>query len=197
MRVGFRQIAILDTLTVSNFLQNTPESLAEFCNNWVLSAISKGADAFVLRDSLRSPGNFQAILGYISAAKPHTIPLLCNHKDQTLLPGTQGVHYKRGNSRGISLADGYAGISAHSTDGCKSAERNGFDYVFLSPIFPTSSHPGEAALGLDKLSRICATVRIPVFALGGITQQNMQSCFVAGVQGTASISMYMPTREAK
>jgi thiamine monophosphate synthase len=117
---------------------------------------------------------------------------MCNHTAQTLFTGTQGVHYKRGNSRGIALSEGYAGISAHSTDGCKNAERNGFDYVFISPVFPTKSHPGEASLGLDKLSRICASVHIPVFALGGITEKTIPACLAAGAQGTASISLYMP-----
>ena len=192
MRVGFKQIAIFDTLTVSKFLQNNSLSSLDFCNNWVKGALGKGADAFLIRDSLQEKSNFQSCLENLLAVKPKDIPLICNYKDQTLIPQTQGVHYKRGNTRGIGLADGYAGISAHSTDGCRNAERNGFDYVFISPVFPTSSHPGEAALGLDKLSRICAAVRIPVFALGGITGENMKSCFVAGAQGTASISLYMP-----
>lgn len=192
MRVGFKQIAIFDTQTVSKFLHNESISIQEFCNDWIVRALALGADAIVLRDSLQDKSNFQSCLDFLISAKPKEIPLICNHKEQTLIPQTQGVHYKRGNTRGIGLADGYAGISAHSKDGCRNAERNGFDYVFISPIFPTISHPGEPALGLDKLSRICATVRIPVFALGGITEENMKSCFVAGAHGTASISFYMP-----
>jgi thiamine monophosphate synthase len=192
MRVVFKQIAIFDTQTVFLFLEKETSGLSEFCTNWGIQALSKGADAFLIRDSLGDEDFFQTSLISILSVKPPTVPLMCNHKAQSLLPGTQGVHYKRGNIRGISLSEGYAGISAHSTEGCKNAERNGFDYVFISPVFPTKSHPGEAALGLDKLSRICASVHIPVFALGGITETNMSSCFVAGIKGTASISLYMP-----
>ena len=191
MKVKFRQIAIFDTQTVYSFLKKKPSELPDFCSNWVINSLEKGVDAFVLRDSLRDETFFQTSLSTIVYTKPQDLAIMCNHSAQTLFAGTHGVHYKRENSRMLSLSEGYAGISAHSTDGCKNAERNGFDYVFISPVFPTKSHPGEASLGLEKLSKICASVNIPVFALGGITEKTIPACLAAGAHGTASISLYM------
>lgn len=165
---------------------------AVFCDQWMRRFQEVEGDAVIVRDSGRDYETFEHFLKLIQERIPSGIPIICNHRYQTLLPGTQGVHHKRGNSRMLGLSEGFAGISAHSTEGCRNAERNGFDYVFLSPIFSTSSHPGENGLGLDKLSRICASVHIPVFALGGITQENRKACFVSGASGTASISLFMP-----
>lgn len=192
MKVGFSQIAIFDTQTVVGFLKTNPLDLVSFSQNWLSKVISLGGDALIIRDSSKEYTFFMQALEHIQAFKPQSLPLICNHRHQTLIPGTQGIHYKRGNVRGIELAEGFAGISAHSTDGCRHAERCGFDYVFLSPIFLTRSHPGESGLGLEKLSKICASTHIPVFALGGITQDNRHACLAAGAKGTASISLYMP-----
>jgi thiamine monophosphate synthase len=192
LKVGFSQIAIFDTHTVSVFLKNNSSDLIQFCQNWLNQVISLGGDAIILRDSTKEYGFYIEVLKHIQNLNVQSLPLICNHRHQTLIPGTQGIHYKRGNVRGIELAEGFAGISAHSTDGCRHAERCGFDYVFLSPIFLTRSHPGESGLGLEKLSKICASTHIPVFALGGITQDNRHACLAAGAKGTASISLYMP-----
>lgn len=193
MRVQFTHIAIYDTLTVEKFLgTHSNFKAADFPAYWREYALTQGAEAFIIRDSAKDEFYFNTAFQYLRLHKPSTIPLICNHRSQMLLPDSDGVHYKRGSTRRAGEEKVYAGVSAHSAEGVRNAERNGFDYVFISPVFATQSHPGEKGLGLEKLSRICVSVHIPVFALGGITSQNRASCFVAGVKGTASISMFMP-----
>jgi len=191
--LNFNNIAILDTHTLEHFRVQHPKlDLINILQLWMKRFNEKQGDAILIRDSAKEEENFHTALSFCISLKPTGIPIICNHRSQTLLPGTQGVHYKRGSKRTISLKEGIAGISAHSKEGCYQAEKKGFDYVFISPVFPTHSHPGEAALGLEKLSRICTSTQIPVYGLGGINNQNRESCFVAGVKGTASISMFMP-----
>jgi thiamine monophosphate synthase len=192
VKIGFSQIAIYDTHTAFTYLKNEGDSLSDFCESWWYKVQDLGGDAIIVRDSAKDYAFFTEALGLLQKLNIQSLPIICNHRFQTLLPGTQGVHYKRGNVRGINLSEGYAGISAHSTEGCRQAERNGFDYVFISPVFSTRSHPGESGLGLEKSSKICSSVHIPVFALGGITAENRKACLVAGAKGTASISLYMP-----
>jgi thiamine-phosphate pyrophosphorylase len=71
-----------------------------------------------------------------------------------------GTHGRRGF--GLQTA------SAHDLREIRSAERRGADLVFLSPVFPTRSHPGGRALGLLRFGLIARQARIPVIALGGV-----------------------------
>jgi thiamine-phosphate pyrophosphorylase len=71
-----------------------------------------------------------------------------------------GVHGGRGN--------GFRSGSAHSLRELKSAERSGALLVFLSPAFPTRSHPGARALGPVRFGLISRQARVPVIALGGV-----------------------------
>jgi thiamine monophosphate synthase len=191
--VPFSFIAIFDCSTVTKYLEIHPEiSVMDFCNKWLDILLSKQADAIIIRDSSKTETLFDEALAFLIQHRPEHIPILCNHRSQNWIPGTDGVHYKRGSKREFPAENGYAGVSAHSTEGCFQAATQNFDYVFISPIFETHSHPGQKGLGLDKLSRICASVDIPVFALGGITEANRHACKVSGAKGTASISLFMP-----
>ncbi|MBV9550085.1 MAG: thiamine phosphate synthase [Alphaproteobacteria bacterium] len=46
------------------------------------------------------------------------------------------------------------------------------DAAFLSPVFPTASHPGAAALTPLRAAFIAAASPVPVYALGGVTARN-------------------------
>jgi len=191
--VPFSFIAIFDCATVTKYLEiHVGIHVSEFCEKWLEIVLSKQADAIIIRDSGKTETLFDEALAFLIQHRPEHIPILCNHRSQIWIPGTNGVHYKRGSKREFPAEKGYAGVSAHSTEGCFDAAAQNFDYVFISPIFETQSHPGQKGLGLDKLSRICASVDIPVFALGGITEANRHACKVSGAKGTASISLFMP-----
>jgi thiamine-phosphate pyrophosphorylase len=57
---------------------------------------------------------------------------------------------------------------AHDLAGLRAAERAGADFVFLSPVFPTRSHPGALALGPRRFDALARASRLPVIALGGM-----------------------------
>jgi len=83
------------------------------------------------------------------------------------------------------------GVSCHSIAEAIRAEQEGADYVFLSPIFPSPSKPGYGpALGVEILAEACARIRIPVLALGGVSEDNAPFCVSAGAAGFASISAF-------
>lgn len=73
--------------------------------------------------------------------------------------------------------------SAHSFGALR---KTGFvDAVLLSPVFPTESHPGRAALGPVRAAMIARQSPIPVYALGGITAGNARR--LQGFCGIAAI----------
>jgi thiamine-phosphate pyrophosphorylase len=87
--------------------------------------------------------------------------------------------------------DFLVGVSCHSLESAKSAAMSGADYVFFGPIFATPSKaPYGAPQGLQRLAEVCAAVRIPVLAIGGITLENVSSCFAAGASGIAAIRLF-------
>lgn len=88
------------------------------------------------------------------------------------------------------------GVSCHSLEAAKSAERGGADYLFFGPVFDT---PSKAAYGppqgLTRLAEVCRAVSIPVLAIGGITLANCAACFSAGASGIAAVRLFQDSKD--
>jgi thiamine-phosphate diphosphorylase len=68
-------------------------------------------------------------------------------------------------------------------------ERDGADYIGFGPMFSTTTkETGYIARGLDMLRQIRAAVKIPIVAIGGITENNVKQVWEAGADSTAIIS---------
>jgi len=83
------------------------------------------------------------------------------------------------------------GLSCHSLGAALGAARAGADYIYFSPIFftPSKAYYGPPQ-GLERLERVCASVDIPVMAIGGITKENAFDCYRAGASGVAAIRLF-------
>ena len=79
-------------------------------------------------------------------------------------------------------------VAAHSIGGLLRAAAFAADAVFLSPVFPTASHPERIALGVARASLMAAQANIPVYALGGVDARNAALLSPTGFQGIAAIS---------
>lgn len=79
----------------------------------------------------------------------------------------------------------WCAASCHSAEELRRAEQLGCDFALLSPVLPTLSHPGEPALGWDKFSEIVSGCSMPVYALGGLTHEDMQTAHQHGAHGIA------------
>lgn len=84
------------------------------------------------------------------------------------LSGFDGLHWHRGAPR---HAAALVTASAHSARELRSAQRAGADIVFLSPAFPTASHPGAPALGPVRFGLMRGSGGV-VLALGGVDGRN-------------------------
>ena len=83
------------------------------------------------------------------------------------------------------------GVSVHSLDEARQCERLGASYVTAGHIFATDCKKGVPPRGLSYLRQICAGVDIPVFAIGGIHVDNMDSCLDAGADKVCMMSDLM------
>ena len=77
--------------------------------------------------------------------------------------------------------------AVHSVEAAVQAERDGADIVQIGTVFETASKPGRTAIGLDGIRAVCAAVRVPVIAIGGITVANAGDVIRAGAAGVAVI----------
>jgi len=111
--------------------------------------------------------------------------LLINDRvDIALAAGADGVHlpsnsFSPGEARRLLGDDAVIGFSAHSLDEALGAEADGADFVTFSPVYytPSKAEYGEPQ-GLDRLEELCDQLVIPVYALGGIKENNISEAMI-------------------
>lgn len=96
-------------------------------------------------------------------------------------------------------AGGIHTAAAHSARELEAAARAGADLVFLSPLFPTRSHPagrtlGPVRFGLILHGRSRGAARVPVVALGGMNRDSGRMARALGAFGWAAIDAWAGAR---
>lgn len=118
--------------------------------------------------------------------------------DIALACGADGVHLGQddlplGAGRKL-IGDKIIGISTHDLAQAEEAERHGADYIGFGPMFGTATkNTGYSARGLDRLRQIRTKVKLPIVAIGGITEDNIQQVWQAGADSAAIISDVLRT----
>jgi len=77
----------------------------------------------------------------------------------------------------------WCAASCHSVEELRRAEALGCDFALLSPVLPTKSHPGAPHLGWENFAFVAAGSSIPVYALGGMLHDDMQTAWQHGAHG--------------
>lgn len=80
--------------------------------------------------------------------------------------------------------------ACHNAEDLREAARRGAHLAFLSPVFPTQSHPGEAHLGAQGFRTTAAASPLPVLALGGVDETNAGSLAGPNVAGFGAIGAF-------
>ena len=83
------------------------------------------------------------------------------------------------------------GASCHSLEEAKEAERLGCTYITAGHIFLTDCKKGLPGRGLTFLQNICENVSIPVYAIGGISNENINDVRQTGAAGACIMSGFM------
>ncbi len=86
------------------------------------------------------------------------------------------------------------GVSCHSLEEAIEAQTYRASFVTLSPVFESKSKPGRKGNGLEWLKECCDALKLPVFALSGVTPGNAKDCLDAGAHGIATMSVMALTQ---
>jgi thiamine-phosphate pyrophosphorylase len=109
------------------------------------------------------------------------------HLGEESLPLAAAVEWRRSAGR----PDFLIGVSCHSLESAQAAANGGADYLFFGPVFATPSKAAFGApQGIDRLREVCASIKIPVLAIGGVNRENAGECFAAGAAGVAAIRLF-------
>lgn len=158
-------------------------------------AVGAGVPAIQLRERDLPTRQLLSLARQIHAmTRDRAVPLIINDRvDMAVALDLDGVHL-RASSLPVSAVRRVVGkhrligVSAHSVEDVQQAGDDGADYVILGPIFETPSKRefGEP-LGLAVLADACRRSSVPVFAIGGITRERIESVRDAGAGGVAMI----------
>lgn len=113
-----------------------------------------------------------------------------------------GVHVGQSDMEALDVrriigGDKILGVSAQTVEQAVTAEKHGADYLGVGAVFPTGSKDDAAEVSYDTLKAICHAVKIPVIAIGGITEDNVAELSKSGICGIAVISALYAKEDIK
>jgi len=133
----------------------------------------------------------------ISAVKAKCNVLQLNYlfNSQNIVAKTSGAGMHLTSSDLMRLkrrpeSSGFVAASCHSLQELRRAEQLGLDFVVLSPVNKTASHPDASPLGWLKFTQWVAGVNLPVFALGGVNKEDYDLSLSSGAQGISGIRLF-------
>lgn len=135
-----------------------------------------------------------AALAIAEMCRKRGATLIVNDRvDIAILAGAHGVHLGQTDlpldaARRIIGDDRMIGISTHNVEQARAAEDGGANYIGFGPMYPGGLRNNAAGKGLDELRAIRATVKIPIVAIGGITEARVAETLAAGADAVAIIT---------
>jgi thiamine-phosphate pyrophosphorylase len=176
--------AILDPQVASSSVSALAETLA-----------NAGITLIQLRDKHSSAGRiFEQASGLAAVLARRGIRLIVNDRaDVAVLSGAGGVHVGQTDlpvedARKICGPGRWVGVSTHSLEQLRAADRTSADYIAVGPIFPTGTKENpDPVVGVDFLRQARKMTAKPLVAIGGVTRESAAEVFGAGADSIAVI----------
>lgn len=126
-----------------------------------------------------------------------TVPLIINDYPELLrVVPAEGAHVGQDDmsvaaAREAAGRPSIIGKSTHSLNQAVAAAEEGADYIGFGPLYTTPTKPGRPAIGLDDVAAAHAAVKVPIFCIGGIKQENLPQVRAAGARRVVIVSGWL------
>lgn len=126
--------------------------------------------------------------------KKYQVPFVINDNVQLAKElDADGVHIgqddmKICDARNLIGSNKILGVSVQTVEDAIFAEKEGADYLGVGAVFSTSTKLDAVDVSYQMLKEICAAVKIPVVAIGGINKNNILDLQNSGICGVAVVS---------
>lgn len=161
----------------------------------VEQALKAGATFVQLREKRAEYDEFLKIAKEIKlVTDTYQVPFVINDNiDVAIAVDADGVHIGQ-NDEELLLArkrlgkNKIIGVSVHTVEEAKIAERNGADYIGVGAAFDTGTKKDVDTMTHEQFKAVCGSVNIPVVAIGGISENNIMKLSGTHIDGVAVIS---------
>lgn len=160
---------------------------------WLDAVLARGARLVLLRAPAFAPAPYISLATDCLRRCRAAGARFMLHGDPSLLMeiAADGVHLPWSRLASLTARPGigarWLAASVHNQEELAQAERIGVDFVTLSPVAATPSHPGQPGMGWEAFAALAEQAHIPVFALGGLKAEMVAQAWQAGAQGVAGI----------
>ncbi len=157
-------------------------------------ACKGGARIIQYRDKKSSRRNMLEIADKIRkiTKKFDSLFIVNDFIDIALISEADGVHLGQDDipvnrARKITPEGFIIGVSTHSLEQARKAEKDGADYIGIGPVFSTPTKENYLPIGLSTVRKVLQNVNIPVVTIGGINIANIDQLVKIGVRNVAMI----------
>ena len=173
-------------------------------------ALPPGTFAVQLRDKVSPLARFQSSAAMLRAfTRAHHVPLIVNGDPETArLVGADGLHIgaPRNDGRTVTLQearatlgeDAFLSVPAHDDEDVERANRDSADMILVSPIRSGNAKTGRGTAALHSAAVLLrrGERRARLFALGGVTPEDVGPCIAAGADGVAVVRALLETADS-
>lgn len=154
-------------------------------------SVPHGIDVVQLRDKQGLAKNILKFSDRVHRYLKNRVPYIINDRiDLAIAAKAAGVHLGQ-DDLPISVArkmiglNAIIGISCQTIEQAQIAQRSGADYIGVGSVFKTLTKPNRNPMDLKLLSKLVDKISIPVFAIGGIRQDNVSAIQAVGIRRIA------------
>ena len=155
--------------------------------------IKDTVDIVQIREKTKTAQEIITLIRYMEEGGVEKDKIILNDRlDIALLMGIPSVHLPEKGLPVKMVKQNFphlrVGRSVHSYEGAKKAERDGADYVLYGHCFETNSKKGKTPNGIQPILEMKKKLRIPVYAIGGITLNKIDTLQQVKADGIAVMS---------
>jgi len=154
------------------------------------AALASGLRLIQVRDKNLPPeARRQLAEGVMQRARAYAEARVLINDDETLAHavGAHGIHLSSARLAQLGERPSFelVGASCHTAQELSRAAELNLDFAVLGPLLPTPTHPESPGIGWEVFARLVEGSPLPVFALGGMQEEMLETAWENGAHGIA------------